>query len=61
MSLSNLLQIPWLPFTVTSDQGIFIGTDCEGHMLDIPVGSYALVAEQGFLGQPPGGIGTGET
>jgi hypothetical protein len=48
-------------FTVTGDQGVFVGSDVEDYIIDIPAGNYALIAEQDFIGQPPGDIETGET
>jgi hypothetical protein len=50
-----------VPFKVTSTQGVFVGTIIEDLILDIPIGSYSLVVEQGFLVEPSGEIETGDT
>lgn len=57
----NAVRAVQVPLKVTSTQGVFVGTIIEDLILDIPIGSYSLVVEQGFLSEPPGEIETGET
>lgn len=50
-----------LPFKVT-DKGVFLGSGgAQDFIIDIPIGNYMLTVEQGYIGDSPGDIETGET